>query len=232
MSPLDTILEQAAAKLKSQFSLTPVKLKHPLPERPARMLGLVNIKGDVFTSKEFSRALLLHTTFAFFKGVRSVFFGPTIDLDQPIFSTEVILLGKRNLFLLDVQRGGGYDKHDDTELYDKLKSIRDKYPELLKEKAELKGEINKTLSPACVYVKIDPQLDGQAFQLFSEYLEVYFDLIKKTKPLSGQSLREAENNFNDFMNTVIDHDPGVKIYSRFFGKKGGVERALDMFFAR
>ena len=32
------------------------------------------------------------------------------------------------------------------------------------------------------------------------------------------------------LETVVEHDPGVKGNIMFFGKKEGVERALDMFY--
>jgi hypothetical protein len=36
--------------------------------------------------------------------------------------------------------------------------------------------------------------------------------------------------FDTYLKTVIDHDPGVKKNIMFFGRQGDIERALDIFY--
>ena len=57
-------------------------------------------------------------------------------------------------------------------------------------------------------------------------------MVEQAAPLTGDDLDTARKNFEAYMNTIADFDPGVKVYQMFFGKKGGLERALDMFFGR
>ncbi|MCP4195742.1 MAG: hypothetical protein GY762_01205 [Proteobacteria bacterium] len=232
MARLESILDYAHAKLSKRFSFSDVDLKHPLPERPVRLLGLLKIDGRVLSSDSLSRVLLLSSSVFSLRGSRSIFLSPSVELDLPIFSTEVILLGKKRGFLLDVQRRGGYDHHDDTELYGKLIAIRNAYPDLLKEGLTLEGEIQQTMSPASIYVKISKDQDDRAFELYNAYLDVFIDLVERTMPVTGETLERAKADFSDFVNVVMDHDPGVKIYKTFFGEEGGKERALDMFFAK
>ena len=94
----------------------------------------------------------------------------------------------------------------------------------------LKGEIQKTMSPASIYVKISKDQDRRALEFYEAYLDLYLDLVERTEPATGQALEKAKADFDDFMSIVMAHDPGVKIYKTFFGEKGGEERALDMFF--
>ena len=116
MAQLEDILDNAYEKLSSRFSFSDVTLKHPLPERPLRMFGLLKIDGRVLSSNKLSRVLLLSSSI-FSRGSRSIFLSPRENMDLPIFSTEVILLGKMRGFLVDIQRRGGYERHDDTEFY-------------------------------------------------------------------------------------------------------------------
>jgi len=120
MARLEDIHRIVLEKLQKRFSLTAVNLKHPMPEWPLRTLGMVKIEGKVFSSDEFLRVLIMNTTIAFVRGVRTIFLGPCTELDLPIFSTEAILMGKKRMFFLDIQRRGGYDRHDDTELYSSI----------------------------------------------------------------------------------------------------------------
>jgi hypothetical protein len=231
MKRLDDIHLIAFEKLQKQFSLDPVTLKHPLPERSMRALGLVKIDGKVLSSDKFLRVLILKVAVAFFREVRTIFLGPKTELDLPVFSSETILMGKNRMIFLDVQRRGGYGHHDDTELYDRLLAIKEKYPDLLAQPMKMGREIDKTFSKAACYVKISRDQDEQALNLFHEYLDVYLSLVQQTRPLTGEVLEQARRDYETYTNTVIDHDPAAKIYRILFGKKGGVERVKELFFA-
>lgn len=228
---LEDILDNAYEKLSSRFSFSDVALKHPLPEYPLRMLGLLKIDGRVMSSQKFTRALLLSSSILSIRGSRSIFLSPRAELDLPIFSTEVILLGKHRGFLVDIQNRGGYDRTDTRDLYEQLVAIRDRFPDLMVNKLTLKGEIQKTMSPASLYVKISKDQDERAFELYNAYLDRFINLVESAEPAAGEALGRAQADYDRFMNTIVEHDPGVKIYKMFFGEKGGQERALDMFFA-
>lgn len=228
---LDDIHISTVEKLQKIFSLTPERLKHPLPERSWRMLGLVRIDGKVFSSDEFLRVLVLDVNVAFLRDVRTIFLGPRTELDLPVFSTEVILMGSKRVFFLDVQRRGGYERHDDSEFYNRLVAIKENYPELLAEPLTAGREIEKTFSKAACYVKISKSQDEQALKLFHEYLDAFLEMVTQTPSLTGDALETARRDYDAYTGTIIDHDPAAKIYKIFFGKKGGVERVKELFFA-
>ena len=231
MTRLDDIHLIAHEKLQKQFTLTPVRLKHPLPERSMRALGLVKIDGKVFSSDKFLRVLLMNINVAFFREVRTIFLGPKVELNLPVFSSETILMGNKRMFFLDVQRRGGYDRHDDTALYSRLVAIKEKYPDLLAKPQKMGREIDKTFSQAACYVETSRDQDEQALNLFHEYLDVFLEMVQQTQSLTGDLLDQAHRDYDTYTNTVVDHDPAAKVYRILFGKKGGVERVLELFFA-
>ena len=196
MKRLDDIHLIVNEKLQKQFTLTPVHLKHPLPERSLRSLGLVKIDGKVFSSDKFLRVLIMNINVAFLREVRTVFLGPKVELNLPIFSSETILMGKKRIFFLDVQRRGGYDRHDDTPLYSRLVSIKEKYPDLLTKPQKMGREIDKTFSQAACYVEISRDQDEQALNLFHEYLDVFLELVQQTQSLTGDLLEQAHRDYD------------------------------------
>ena len=231
MTQLDNIHTIALEKLQKRFSLTAVNLKHPMPEWPLRSLGLIKLDGKAFSSSEFLRVVIMNITLAFVNGVRTVFLSPRAELGLPVFSSETILTGKSRTFFLDIQRRGGYDRHDDTALYNRLMAIRNRYGTLVSHAKAHGGEIVKTFSKAACYLKITKDLDEQAINLFHEYLDVYLEVVQQAQPLIGEDLGQARREYDAYSNTVIDHDPAAKVYKLLFGKRGGVERTLDLFFA-
>ena len=59
MSRLMNIHAIVQDELRRHFDLRPVQLKHPLPERPLRALGLMHIDGEVFSSDKLLRAVFI-----------------------------------------------------------------------------------------------------------------------------------------------------------------------------
>jgi hypothetical protein len=155
-----------------------------------------------------------------------------MEYDLPVFSCETVITGTKRMFILDIHRTGKSRGHDDSALFDRLIKIREGYPDLLKEKTTTGGEIETVFSKAICQVKIGAELDDQAISLFRDYLGVFTDLVEKATPLSGTALEEAQQAFEGYLETVVDHDPGFKGYKMLFGKEGGVDRALNIFFDR
>jgi hypothetical protein len=232
MASLRDIHPIALAELKKRFTLNPVSLKYPFPERPLRTLGLVKADGEVFSSDKFTRAVFFRLNLPVYMSVRSIFLRPRMELDLPILSCETVLTGKKRMLIVDIHRTGESTGHDDSALFDRLIKIRDGYPDLLKEKTTTGGEIQTVFSKAICQVKITADQDEQAIGLFRDYLGVFMELVEKAVPLSGDALTKAQQAFEGYLKTVVDHDPGFKGYKMLFGKEGGVERALNIFFAR
>jgi hypothetical protein len=220
-------------KITSRYNLKEVSLKHPFPERPLRALGIIKIDGSVYESDKLMRVMVLTTNFiASSRCSRSIFLGTRPDLYLPIFSSETILMGAKRAFLVDIHSSVRKDRWNALNIEDRLLDIKSKYPELLARPLTLKGKINDIMSKAHCYVAVPPELDGQALSLFNEYLDVFLEIVDAAVPLSAVNQKKATEDFDIYHQTVINHDPAVKLYSMLFGKDGGVERVNDMFFAK
>jgi hypothetical protein len=218
--------------ITSRYNLTPVSLKHPFPERPLRTLGILKIDGVVYASDKFMRMMVLTTNVMFSNRCsRSIFLGPRPDLYLPIFSSETILMGKKRAFLVDIHTTVRKDRWDTLSIEDRLLQIRSKYPELLAKPLTLTGKINDIMSKGHCYVAVPPELEGQALSLFNEYLDVFLEITETASPVSADEQITAQKDFAIYHQTVIDHDPAVKLYSILFGKAGALERVNDLFFA-
>lgn len=232
MSSLKDIHTIALAEIKKRFNLNPVRLKYPFPERSKRTLGLVRVDGEVYSSEEFSRVVFMKIDLPVYMCVRSTFLRPRIELDLPVFSCEAVIMGKKRMFIADIHRAGDDEAHDDSALFDQMVQIRSRYPSLLQKSGAMKGDIQSVFSRAAVQTRITETQDEDALGLFREYLNLFLDLTQNATPLCGAKLDQTKANFEKYLQTVVDHDPGVKGYKMLFGKESGVIRALDIFFDR
>lgn len=232
MANLLDIHDVARVELNKSFSLDPVDLKYPFPERPVRTLGLVKIDGDVYSSQKLSRAVLLRVDFPVYLTVRSMFVRPRMEYDLPVFAAEVMLTGKKRMFIVDIHRTGQNTGHDDSALFDRLIKIRDRYPDLNAKAITQKDKIQVVFSRAACQARITEELDDQALGIFREYLAVFSELVEAAAPLAGEVLEQTKQAFEAYLKTLIDHDPGINGYKKLFGAKGGVERSMNIHFDR
>jgi hypothetical protein len=224
------IHDNTFAELRRRYRLNAVALKHAFPERPWRLLGLLKFDGEAYCSERFVRALLLKTTLPG-GASRSLLLCPRVEYNFPVFSNETILMGKRVLFLVDVQQVFPSPGRTTGSLLDDLQSIRSRYQDLLEDPAAVSGEIARGFSPAAVYVRLDPSCYARAADLLQQYLLSYLDALDSVSAVDEmhQGARQA---FDAYADLVINHDPAMRFLRRMFGAAGARERAYDMFFGK
>lgn len=230
MRSIKEIQSDALSLINKNIPLTPVKLKYPFPARPRRMLGLVKFDGEVYCAEKLVRAVLMQIQFPVFMSVNSTFLFPKIAYDLPVFICEAVSMGSKRIFIVDAHKAGAGGENQYTDFFDRLLGIRDRYPELMKHQKVSAQGIQSVFSKAACQFKIPRELDEQAISIFSEYLTAYLELLQGAALLTGKALEKVTSSFDAYLKTVVDHDPGVKGNIMFFGKKEGVERALDIFY--
>ena len=229
MSKLMNIHPIVQAEIRKYFDLKPVQLKHPLPERPSRALGLMEFDGEVFSSEKLLRAVFIRPQLPVFFAVRSMFLRPRVEYDLPVFAGEVMRTGAKKMVIVDIHRTGK-THHDDSALFDKMIQIRDKYPDLTKHTKKQFGKVQDVFLKAACQISIPGELDDRAVEIFFEYLNLFCDMLSKAEPVSGEDLKRTMAVFDDYLKSLIDHDPGVGVLKMLFGEKGGIERSMDMHF--
>ena len=180
MESLKDIHPIALEEIKKRFSLKPVSLKYPFPERPTRTLGLIKLDGEVFSSEKLLRVVLMRVTLPFYLSASSTFLLPRMDLGLPLFDAETIVMGKKRIVMVDVQGRGRSIEHDYASLLDSLIKIRERYPSLLEKKVKQLGKIQSVFSEAACQVKITKDRDVQALSLFREYFESFLEMVDKS----------------------------------------------------
>jgi len=229
MSKLMNIHPIVQEEIRKYFDLLPVQLKHPLPERPVRVLGLMKIDGEVFSSDKLLRAVFIRPRLPVYFAVRSMFLRPRVEYDLPVFAGEVMRTGGKKMVIVDIHRPGK-THHDDSALFAEMIKIRDRYPDLAKYAKKQGGKVQEVFSAAACQVVIPEELDEQAADLFLEYLRLFCDMVRRAEPVAGDELKRTMAVFDDYLKSLIDHDPGVGVWKMIFGDKGGIERSMDMHF--
>ncbi len=219
------------AELRRRCRLLPVDLKHPFPERPWRLAGLLKFDGDVYCTGRLVRALFLKTAFMG-TASRSLLLCPRMEFNFPVFTNETIVMGAKVLFLVDVQQVFPSPARSCEGLFGDLQAMRARFADLLDEPVPVRGEIARGFSPAAVYVKLSRERCGRAVELLQCCLLRYLDALEASTPVDGDGRDSARQAFDDYADLVIGHDPAMRFLQRMFGTAGARERAYDMFFGK
>lgn len=230
MNGIHELQKHGITQLQQTMQVTPVALKYPFPVRPARMLGLIKFDGQVYGSEKITRAVFMQISLPVFMKVFSTFISPKIEYDLPVFSCETILMGKKRVFVVDAHASGAGGENKQNNFFDRLMETRARYPELTRLHKASKDGIASLQSKAAVRITMPRALDEQAAGIFSEYFSAYLDLVNSAEAVTGIARAKLQASFDKYLETVVDHDPGVKGNIMFFGKKEGLERALDIFY--
>ncbi len=232
MGTLKDIHKEIVMGLEKHFPLDRVKLTYPLPVRPVRMLGLVGMDGEVYSTDKLMRAVCFRIKFPLFLNIYTTFIRSKIEYDLPALICEVVYVGKKIIFILDVHRAGDTaELEQDKPLFDKLSKIKSRYDDLMAFGMEAKGGLAEIVaSRAMCRLKISAAQEQRAAELVKEYIDAYGEAVLAASKLSGDALASAQKDFDAYLETVVEHDPGVKGNKIFFGKKAGVKRALEMFY--
>jgi hypothetical protein len=234
MGVLANIQQEIVGVLKKQFNLDQVQLRYPLPARPIRMLGLIGIDGEVYSTDKLLRVSCLRISPPVFMKVFSTYMCARIEYDLPSFLCEVVYMGKNIMVVLDVHRTADVAELErDKPFFDTLMDIRTRYSDLLAFQMEAKGRLagfTDLDSRAACRLKITGAQEERTLKLIKEYLDAFVEYLTQSLALKGDALATARKNFKHYLEKVTDEDPGIKGYKLFFGKKEGVERGLEMFF--
>ena len=230
MTDISTVQKNAIKLMQQAMPIEPVTLKYPFPVRPRRMLGLIRFDGQVYSTEKITRAVFMQIKMPAFMKVYSTFISPKVEYDLPVFTCEIIFMGRKRVFVVDAHASGAGGENQHTDFFDRLMEIRGRYPELTRLQKPSKTGIASLQSEAAVRVTIPKALGDQASALFSEYFSAYLDLVNSVEAVAGLSRAKLQAAFDKYLETVVDHDPGVKGNIMFFGKKEGLERALDIYY--
>jgi len=233
MDSLIEINRVALDAIDKKLSLRPAPLRHPLPARSARTLGLVTVDGKILESERYNRVIAIQTRFPFPVTSISIFIGLRNEYDFPVFSSEVVLLGrKKRFFMVETHTPGGDGRNNDRTLFDRLVQVKANYPALLEKQTKVRAETQNVLNETALAANLTNSLDGEAMKLFLDYLDVYLDTAEKAQPVTESAMEAARQGFERYMEDELAHGFGVKAYKMIFGKKGGEDRAKEHFFGR
>ena len=183
---------------------------------------LVNLLNWAAVSERIilSRALCIHSPNY---SVLNFLIIPNSDYNMPFLGLDFVSLPGYHLLVLDFQPSIQFEKQFKKEWFHKLLQIKNNFYQKFPFKEAMSKEFSRFFSPAFILMKLPKQEDSdylisnQLFDVFKEYLNLYFEVLYKTKKVDEDLKSEIIKGQKFYLNFRKDNDPAKPMLNRLFG---------------
>jgi len=161
---------------------------------------------------------------------------PDSIFNMPFLGLDFVSLPGYHLLVLDFQPSIELERQFKNEWLDKLLKIKNNFYHQFPFKQEMSPEFSKFFSPALIWMKLpketesDYLISNQLFDVFKEYLNLYFDVLYKTKKVDEDLKSEIAKGKNFYLRFRKDKDPARPMLKTLFGSNFTENLLSDILF--
>ena len=194
---------------------------------------IVNLFNWAATSERisFARALCINSpNYA----VLNFLIIPNSIYNMPFLGIDFVSLPGYHLVVIDFQPSLNLAKQFKTEWLDKLLNIKNKFYQQFPFKQEMSKEFARFFSPGLIWMKLkknkdsDYLISNQLFDIFKDYLNLYFDILYKADKVNSDLKLEVIQGQKFYLNFRKNKDPARPMLNTLFGSDF-TESLLDDF---
>ena len=143
--------------------------------------------------------------------------------NMPFFGLDFVSLPGYHLLVLDFQPSIRFERQFKKEWFDKLLQIKNNFYQKFPCKQEISQEFSSFFSPALIWMKLPKQkesdylISNQLFDIFKEYLNLYFDILYKTTKVNEDLQSEITKGQKFYLEFRKDKDPARPMLKSLFG---------------
>ena len=148
---------------------------------------------------------------------------PESIFNMPFLGLDFVSLPGYHLLVLDFQPSIQWEIQFKKEWLDKLLEIKNSFYQQFPLHQEMSQEFSQFFSPALIWMKLPKQtesdylISNQLFDVFKEYLNLYFDVLYKTKKVDEKLKSEIIKGQNFYLQFRKDKDPARPMLNTLFG---------------
>tara|TARA_Y100000589_G_scaffold179189_1_gene169665 strand:- start:2060 stop:2821 length:762 start_codon:yes stop_codon:yes gene_type:complete len=183
---------------------------------------IVNLFNWAATSERisFSRALCINSpNYA----VLNFLIIPNAIYNMPFLGLDFVSLPGYHLLVLDFQPSIQLEKQFSKECLDKLLQIKNNFHKEFPSQQKMSEDFARFFSPGLIWMKLPKQgeseclISNQLFDVFQKYLNLYFDILYKSKKVNENLQSENIKGQKFYLNFRKEKDPARPMLNKLFG---------------
>ena len=159
---------------------------------------------------------------------------PNSIYNMPFLGIDFVSLPSYHLVVIDFQPSINLAIQFKTEWLDKLLNIKNKFYQQFPFQQEMSKEFARFFSPGVICMKLQKNKDSdylissQLFDVFKDYLNLYFDILYKAETVNSELKLEVIQGQKFYLNFRKNKDPARPMLHALFGSDFA-ESLLDDF---
>ena len=148
---------------------------------------------------------------------------PKAIYNMPFFGLDFVSLPGYHLLVLDFQPSIQLERQFKKEWLDKLLKIKNNFYQQFPFQQNISKEFSQFFSPALIWMKLpkkndsDYLISNQLFDVFKEYLNLYFDFLYETTIVNEDLKSEIIKGQKFYLKFRKDKDPAKPMLNTLFG---------------
>ena len=148
---------------------------------------------------------------------------PNAIFNMPFLGVDFVSLPGYHLLVLDFQPSIQLERQFKKKWLDKLLQIKNNFYKQFPPQQEISKEFSRFFSPGLIWMKLPKQknsddlISNQLFDVFKEYLNLYFDILYKTKKVNKDLNLEIIKGQQFYLKFRKDKDPARPMLNTLFG---------------
>jgi len=150
---------------------------------------------------------------------------PKTNFNVPFFGVDFVTLPNLHLIVLDFQPSLTLEKQFDKKLLIRIINMKNKCHRTVPSAEKMPIEVRKFFSPGVIWSKLskDKQseklISGEIYQSFTEYLNLYLEILFKTKEVKLSLQNEIIQGQKYYLDYRKEKDPARPMLTNLFGKE-------------
>jgi hypothetical protein len=204
-------------KQHSQLMTCPVKEDYRIL-KPIKALGFFKVAGTLLKGDRFAWVNLSNSTMGGFMKLHTFFFRPDPACNLPMLSIDVIFMGAKRVFVIEII--------DPAKISDETLSVHYDRMRALKPSSEKLADMPVTrwykdvVLDFSIHAKSDSRSEELLFETYKKYLDAYFAMVKAAEPISPDLSRKVSKATEWYVDTLISKGgPAVDMLAWLMGKE-------------
>jgi hypothetical protein len=205
--------------LKQHSQLMPCTVKEDYRIlKPIKALGLFKVAGTLLKGDRFAWVNLSNSTMGVFMKLHTFFFRPDPVYNLPMLSIDVIFMGAKRIFVIEIIDPAKISDETLSVHYDRMRSLKPSSEKLVD--MPVTRWYKDVVMDFSIHAKSDSSSDELLFETYRKYLDAYFAMVKDAEPISAEQTREVFQATEWYVDTLISKGgPAVDMLAWLMGKE-------------
>lgn len=186
---------------------------------PWKALKLFKFTIDSHSADKFRRLNILDASMMLCMRMFTCFILPNYGYNLPMLSVDIIFIGKKRVFVIEVIDPAQIEDENIKTYYDKMREGTKK-AEVLEYAAVDMEWCNHIVTDFSVHAKSDRSKDDVMFEIFKIFFNAYVDMAENAAPLDPEQSKKVQEGMEGYVNALMEKGgPAVNVFKFLLGPK-------------